>query len=331
VNLVSEITAGTEAKTTLPPLLLNHGQIWAKVQPGSLALLRREQQLDARSSLPCAVFQIPKQWSVVCWLTDTLTTSFLEHAGHSVGLAQEIFGKLITATVQFYEESQAPQMVKSQVLSLLTRLIRKLRFVLKHQAGAGKQLESGAPTLTQEAHLRQLFVHEGFVRTILEDIDTVKRQEEKAMQASEAGATQMLYSSFIQDSLEFLMTLVIPIDKGSHLNSYKDLLSINAEPLRELQIWLEPLMKTSMFMHFFNNELHCLPLDLLREIHDQTKLQSHHAVDQVLVIDRVPRGEEKFPEAWLRGQVLELCRKHHARILNPEKDIHFEEDEYEAA
>ena len=77
VNLVSEITAGTEAKTMLPPLLLNHGQIWAKVQPGSLALLRREQQLDARSTLPCAVFQIPKQWSVVCWLTETLTTSFL--------------------------------------------------------------------------------------------------------------------------------------------------------------------------------------------------------------------------------------------------------------
>jgi hypothetical protein len=47
VNLVSEITAGTEARTTLPPLLLNHGQIWAKVLPGSLALLRREQQLDA--------------------------------------------------------------------------------------------------------------------------------------------------------------------------------------------------------------------------------------------------------------------------------------------
>ena len=47
VNLVSEITAGAEGKTALPPLLLNHGQIWAKVQPGSLALLRIEQQLSA--------------------------------------------------------------------------------------------------------------------------------------------------------------------------------------------------------------------------------------------------------------------------------------------
>ena len=45
VNLVSEITAGTEAKTALPPLLLNHGQIWAKVQPGSLALLPIDEQI----------------------------------------------------------------------------------------------------------------------------------------------------------------------------------------------------------------------------------------------------------------------------------------------
>ena len=327
---MSEITAGTEAKTTLPPLLLNHGQIWARVQPGSLALLRSEQQYQARSSLPCAVFQIPKQWSVVCWLTDTLTTSFLEHFRHSRGLAEDIFEKLIKAMVQFYQESQSPQMVKSQVLSLLTRLIRKLRFIRKHDGGAGRQLDGEqARSLTQEAHLRQLFVHDGFIRAILEDIDTVKRQEEKTMQASEAGAKQMLYSSYIQDSLEFLMTIVIPIDKQSRLNSYKDLLSIKAEHLGELREWLDPLMKTSLFMHFFNNELHSLPLDLLQEIHDQTKLQSYQAVDHVLVIDRVPRGEARFPEAWLRRQVVELCQKHHARILNPEKDIHFEKDEYE--
>ena len=330
VNLVSEITAGTEAKTALPPLLLNHGQIWAKVQPGSLALLRREQQFDAQSSLPCAVFQIPKQWSVVCWLTDTLTTSLLELAGQPLGLAQGVFEKLIRAMVQFYQDSQAPQMVKSQVLGLLTRLIRKLRFLLKHGAGAGQPRGGPAPALTQDAHLEQLFVHAGFVRTILEDIDTVKRQEERAVQAGDAGAKQMLYSSFIQDSLELLMTLVVPIDERARLGSYKDLLSVREAHLAALQAWLDPLLKASLFMHFFNNELHCLPDDLLQEIHDQTRLESHRALDHVLVIDRVPRGEEAFPVAWLRAQVVALCQKHHARILNPERDIAFVEDEREA-
>lgn len=112
VNLVSEITAGAEAKTTLPPMLLNHGQIWAKVLPGSLALLGREQQLEAQSNLPCAVFQIPKQWSVACWLSDTLTTSFLEFPNIS-SLSLEVFTKLIKSISHFYQTSEAPQMVKS--------------------------------------------------------------------------------------------------------------------------------------------------------------------------------------------------------------------------
>jgi len=56
VDLVSEISAGTEVRKALPPLLLNHGQIWAKVKPGSLALLGCEQQHEAVSCLPCAVF-----------------------------------------------------------------------------------------------------------------------------------------------------------------------------------------------------------------------------------------------------------------------------------
>ena len=85
----------------------------------------------ALGALPCAVFQIPKQWGVVCWLTDTITTSFLELTHHSLDLANEIFEKLIKAIVQFYQDSQLPQVVKSQIFQLLTRILRKLRYILK--------------------------------------------------------------------------------------------------------------------------------------------------------------------------------------------------------
>lgn len=132
VDLVGEISAGTEERTALPPLLLNHGQIWAKVKPGSLALLGQEQQYAAFSSLPCAIFQIPKQWAVICWLTETLSTSFLEGgAGHLGAFAKTIYKKLIDSTAQFYLDSDSPQLIKSQILKLLTRLIQKLRFLLR--------------------------------------------------------------------------------------------------------------------------------------------------------------------------------------------------------
>jgi hypothetical protein len=39
VNLVSEISAGTEGRRDLPPLLLNHGKIWVHFDAGTTALL----------------------------------------------------------------------------------------------------------------------------------------------------------------------------------------------------------------------------------------------------------------------------------------------------
>jgi hypothetical protein len=59
------------------------------------------------------------------------------------------------------------------------------------------------------------------------------------------------------------MTLIIPINPYSELKSYKDVLDVKEKYLSSLKDWLDPLMKTSIFMHYFNNEIKCLPFDLL--------------------------------------------------------------------
>ena len=87
-------------------------------------------------------------------------------------------------------------------------------------------------------------------------------------------------------------------------------------------------MKTSMFMHYFNGEITSLPLDLLEEIHLQTSLSSYKAMDHILIVDKVPRDEDNFPKNWIREQIIALCKKHHARVLNPMNDIIFNEGEY---
>ena len=43
VNLISEINAGREGRTDLPPLLLNHGAIWVNFDSGTTALLPKHQ------------------------------------------------------------------------------------------------------------------------------------------------------------------------------------------------------------------------------------------------------------------------------------------------
>lgn len=138
----------------------------------------------------------------------------------------------------------------------------------------------------------------------------------------------MLYGSFVQDCVEFLMTIVIPVNKQHVLKSYKDLIDIKEDHLKELREWLDPLMKASLFMHYFNNEIDYLPHDLLQEIHSQTRLSGHLALDHILSLDHVPRDPVLYPKEWLRSQIVALCKKHHARLLNPLRDIYFEETTY---
>ena len=80
VNLVSQISAGSEGKKDLAPLLLNYGQIWVSVDPGTTALLPKHIQSEQKSSLPCAMVQIPNSWTVCCWLTETLSSAMLNLA-----------------------------------------------------------------------------------------------------------------------------------------------------------------------------------------------------------------------------------------------------------
>lgn len=70
--------------------------------------------------------------------------------------------------------------------------------------------------------------------------------------------------------------------------------------LADLKKWIDPLLKTSMFMHYFNGEITSLPLDLLEEIHLQTSLSSYKAMDHILIVDKVPQDEANFPKSWIR-------------------------------
>ena len=69
-----------------------------------------------------------------------------------------------------------------------------------------------------------------------------------------------------------------------------------------------------------------MPLDILAEIHNHTKLKTYDVMQNVLVVDQIPRGDENLPVEWLRSQVLKYCTKHNARILDEEHDVQFIED-----
>ena len=51
-------------------------------------------------------------------------------------------------------------------------------------------------------------------------------------------------------------------------------------------------------------------------------------MDHILIVDKVVQDEENWTKTWIREQVISLCKKHHARVLNPNQDIIFNEGEY---
>ena len=51
-------------------------------------------------------------------------------------------------------------------------------------------------------------------------------------------------------------------------------------------------------------------------------------MDHLLMIDRVPIDDSLYPKSWLVDQIIGMCKKHYARILDPSQDIYFEEDEF---
>jgi hypothetical protein len=46
------------------------------------------------------------------------------------------------------------------------------------------------------------------------------------------------------------------------------------------------------------------------------------------VLDKVPMDEALYPKKWVFEQIISQCKKHHARLMNPQRDVYFEEDEY---
>lgn len=99
-----------------------------------------------------------------------------------------------------------------------------------------------------------------FIGALLSELLVHKENEE---QVNLASATSILYPAFVQDCVEFILTLMMPINKSQRLKSYKDLLQN-----LEMPDWLPPLIKSLYFMQFFGEDLTLLPTDLLTEIHD---------------------------------------------------------------
>lgn len=115
----------------MEPLRLPAGKIWATLEPSQDIEVLPEDEIVKEPRLEIAIFQVPKEWTVACWLTENITSALLKDTStESNKYAIEIFRKFMEAILTFYSKANAPGLLKSVTLRLISRLVVKLRHVL---------------------------------------------------------------------------------------------------------------------------------------------------------------------------------------------------------
>ena len=117
-----------------------------------------------------------------------------------------------------------------------------------------------------------------------------------------------LHCAFVQDSVEFLMSFVIPTD-NQPLKSHSQLLDGIQVPQ-----WLTPILHLSYFLHFFRGEIDNLP-------GDSFKIDSSHNPLESLILIPLKDIPANYSVEWLKDQVKSLILNHQGRILNLETDL----------
>jgi hypothetical protein len=146
---------------------------------------------------------------VCCWFTEAITNALLLNVEKSTNFTVSIFEQLISALTTFYEEAKAPSILKSIVFNLLSRLIIKLRHVYNCQYTSDSLHDETARKEFLKKHLDRYFMKKDFLLTLLSEILVHKDMEEHGQQLQKQQGS-ILYSAFIQDSVELLLSLMMP-------------------------------------------------------------------------------------------------------------------------
>ena len=166
-NLVKELMAGKDVEMDLPPLILNETKIWVNIVEGSQELIPVHEQQSVKPKLECAIYQIPKEWTVVCWLTEVITSSLIsQEVSKSAEFCLDTIAKLVQAILIFYEEAKAPAILKSALLKVLSRLVIKLRYIYSGLESKGQLTE----TIQKQSHFERLYITSDFVQTVLSQV-----------------------------------------------------------------------------------------------------------------------------------------------------------------
>ena len=79
------------------------------------------------NTLNSKVYGIPSKWSTCCWLADSLTTALMKSRAED---AHKKVLAILKIVVTVATELKEPTMLRELIFNLLTRIVRKVRYLL---------------------------------------------------------------------------------------------------------------------------------------------------------------------------------------------------------
>jgi other hect domain ubiquitin protein ligase E3 len=220
-ELLLELKAGKAGRGTLAPVVFKQGQVWCAYSTFlDAACSVYNQAQEGTTTLACEVCLIPWNWTALTWLTEALT-AVLAKKPTPEGIQQ--IHSLNYAVIYVLNTSKAPAPIRQQLFRLLTRVMRRLRYI-------HCESHSSIP------HFEGMGVQDSWLQSLVEEVKTLRDNEFKG--------SDTLFSSYLQDAVEFLATTMLPWDY------YGDA----AAPKLAVPEWVEAMIKTLCFLNYFRSE-----------------------------------------------------------------------------
>lgn len=114
----------------MEPVRLPAGKIWVSIEQSVDIDILQEDEIVTNPKLELVILHVPKEWTVTCWLTESITTALIKDgASKSLNFAVSTFDRLMKAIMNYYLQANAPGLLKSVILRLVARLVVKIRFL----------------------------------------------------------------------------------------------------------------------------------------------------------------------------------------------------------
>jgi len=215
-ELLHEIRTDKQGKGNLTPLVFKNGKVWCSystfldptVSPYS-------QTLSSPSILKSRIYGVPTAWTTVVWLTETLSELLsLNVTADSLNSVKS----LLNSVCNFMSTSNAPAVLRQMVFRLITRMLRRIRY-MNAELGTSVTLD------------------EDWLNTLVEEI--------KQWRDNEFEGQGTFFSSYIQEGVETIITSLLPCD-----------IKEACEPILNFELldWMVQVQRAVEFLNYFRGE-----------------------------------------------------------------------------